>query len=179
MTSVSNATKIAALDNQGLASKVGYLEYGLVTDVDEDGFVRARLANGIETDWLSRQNNQPGFDGQYPLPGQTVLVGFIDGDAHNGYYTGVLNNQTNAIEGEGQRSDSVWLQARDTVDVRAENLVTVIVGTTRVDVSPGSVVVTVGGTIFEVADRVRINGQEVCVIGGVDSDGDIFVQSGQ
>jgi Type VI secretion system/phage-baseplate injector OB domain len=48
-----------------------------------------------ETDWLMALKVIPGFDPPIPPVGSSVIIGFINGDPHDGVYLGSTINRTN------------------------------------------------------------------------------------
>jgi len=81
-----------------------YLQLAMVTDNNDNDRetgrrrIKATTASKggkVSTDWLTRCLAAPTVDEEMPKIGQTVLIGYIDGNPHKGVYFGVLMNGTN------------------------------------------------------------------------------------
>lgn len=139
--------------NQGLQGRVQGIQYGIVADTrDPLGFGRIQCFDAAKggksvTDWLFRVLPFPGFSPPLPLVGDTVLMGFIDGDPHKGIYFGSLQNQLNPVVNSG-----------DDLVITLGNLVLTITPQGAISISG--------------ATSVTINDKEVLTIGSVDTRGD-------
>lgn len=145
--------------NRSLQGRVQGIQYGIVASVDDPlGLGRIQCLDAAKggkslTDWLHRVLPFPGYSAPLPQPGQTVLIGYIDGDPHQGIYWGVLQNLVNPVINQG------------------DNLV-ITVGSVTLQISPD------GSVDLSGVDRVTINGKQVTTLGAKDSDGDTLVQKG-
>ena len=95
-----NANHVA----QNLSHLIGQevnAQLGIVTNRDDPqalGRIKATIASQggrTETDWLFRNLHSPLSSPPVPNIGDTVLIGYLDGDSHKGFYYGVLTNNLN------------------------------------------------------------------------------------
>ena len=153
--------------NQGLQGRVQGIQYGIVTTTEDPlatgriQCIEASKGSKSTTDWLVRVLPFPGFSPPLPLKGDTILIGYIDGNPHQGVYFGSLQNLINPVVNQG------------------DDLV-IFVGGTRVAIAPDGSINIQTDTInvqsatvaFTGASSVTINGKEVLTIGSVDTRGD-------
>lgn len=100
---LAQSIKTNQIANESMG-RIWALQLGVVADnVDPEparGLRRIRVTTGpkgglLTTDWLMRLALVPGFDPPVPAIGDSVVVGFFDGDPHDGFYLGSLHNATN------------------------------------------------------------------------------------
>lgn len=83
------------------------LQFGIVTNTDDPLKIRRikctiESKGGLtETDWLMALKVIPNYDPPIPPIGSSVILGFIDGNPHDGVYLGSTINQTNTQD-DGQ-----------------------------------------------------------------------------
>jgi hypothetical protein len=145
--------------NQGLQGRVQGIQYGIVATTEDplrlgriQCFDAAKGGKSI-TDWLFRVLPFPGFSPPLPLPGDTVLIGYIDGNPHEGVYFGSLQNAINPVVNKG-------------------NDLVITLGALTMTISPDGSLAIAGAT------SVTINDKEVLTVGSVDDDGDISQSKG-
>ena len=127
----------------------------------------ASLGGRSQTDWLDRLI--PGPMMAYPVPtiGDTVVVGFYDGDSHQGFYVGIVQNILNPA---GQQ-DSHYLKVGDALVQVTPTAISLALGNASIVLQNGTI------TISGVTD-VKINNKSVAVVGALDDDGDTLVNKG-
>ncbi len=160
--------------NQDLQGRVQGISYGIVaTTEDPMGLGRIQCLDAAKggkstTDWLFRVLPFSGFSPPLPIVGDTILMGFIDGNPHQGIYFGSLQNIRNPAVNSG--ADLVF-----------------IIGETKVQVTPDGQVVISGATKVQIkslqvefleATSVTINGSQVATVGAMDTDGESLVTKG-
>lgn len=100
---LAQSMKTNQIANESLG-RIWGMQMGVVADnLDPEpsrGLRRIRVTTGpkgglLTTDWLMRLALVPGFDPPVPAIGDSVVVGFFDGDPHDGFYLGSLHNATN------------------------------------------------------------------------------------
>lgn len=102
---------VVALDLEGRSLT---LNFASVTDnLDPKNLRRLKVtteadAGLIETDWLMHLNPYPGIDAPLPVIGSSVVVGFFDGDPHDGLWLGPVHNDTNAVHPKGSITQDKW-----------------------------------------------------------------------
>lgn len=152
--------KASVTSNQlaDLAGRVIGLALGIVsTNSDPDSLARIKVwepSKGAkaETDWLYRVQPMSYISTPVPMVGQTVALGFIDGNPHQGVYLGTLQNFTNNVLGNPDQ-------------------LVLMVGDTKLVISAGSIAIT-GVT------SISINGKEVATLGARDSRNDSLITKG-
>lgn len=142
---------------QELAGKSLGLLAGPVTDNDDpsgQGRVKVALPGKggySETDWLFRVVPFSGLSTPVPLVGDTVLVGYLDGDSHKGIYLGSVQNVLNPAAGAKELH--------------------ITLGDMEISIRNGVISIT-GVRSF------TLEGKEVAVVTAPDSRGDRLVQRG-
>lgn len=128
------------------------LQLGIVLDNEDPanyGRVKATVASlgaKFVTDWLLRL--VPGPTGSNPVPsiGDTIVIGYLDGDPHQGVYLGVVQNELNPV-----------LAGTDSLAV--------VVGTSTILATPDTIQLSVGDTVLEINEEgVTVNGEDVVTI---------------
>lgn len=144
---------LKAQENQG---RVQGLQYAVVADTEDPlGIGRVQCYDvtkgGAITDWLIRI--VPAYGISLPLPpkGATVLIGYMDGNPHQGVYFGTL---TNLVNPQGSPESII-----------------INIGNTGIEIYPGGINIT-GVT------SVSINGKQVATIDAVDDNGDLLTSKG-
>lgn len=144
----------------------------VVNNLDPLGLGRVKvttssLGGRSQTDWLDRLI--PGPMMAYPVPsvGDTVVVGFYDGDSHQGFYIGIVQNILNPA---GQ-PDSHYLKIGDSLVQVTPQAISFAVG-------QSTMVLTDGDLAIAGVTNVTINGKPVTTLTAVDSDGDTLVTKG-
>ncbi len=160
--------------NQGLQGRVQGLAYGIVSVTDDPlGLGRIQCLDASKggrsnTNWLYRSLPFSSFSPPLPLAGETVLMGFIDGDPHQGVYFGSMQNLRNPVINSGD--DLVIKVGSVIVTVKPEGNME-ITGVTGLTMAAESVE-------FTQATSVTINGSQVCTVGAMDSRNDTLVTKG-
>lgn len=117
-----------------LLQRVLAVEKGIVTDNKDPlamGRVKATLSElgaKTETDWLYRLIPSPLISFPVPQVGDTIAVGYFDGDPHKGFYLGLLQNNLNPA---ASPDSFVFLD-----------------GISSLTVTPSSITLTVGGNSY-------------------------------
>lgn len=171
---VLNQAEQIAQYTKDLRGKSYGLSLAIVADVDDPvqlGRIRVFLPSkgtSSTSDWLQRITPSPKLSAPLLSVGDTVVVGFFDGDTHQGCYLGVLNNVVNPVAAS---SDSLVVVVKDSALL----------------VQPNSISLTVGGSTFVLSDGAisvsgvssfQVNGKEVATVGAKDSRGDTIVSRG-
>lgn len=154
--------------NQGLQGRVQGIQYGIVSDTKDPlrlGRIQvfdAAKGGKSTTDWLIRVLPFPGFSPPLPLVGDTVLIGYIDGNPHDGIYFGSLQNAINPVINQGDDLVIQVGQVKVTIKPSGE---LALEGVTTLNTSVDTVA-------FTDVSSFTINGKEVLTIGSVDTRGD-------
>lgn len=160
--------------SQESQGRVHGITYGVVSSIDDPltlGRIQcldASKGGKSATDWLFRVLPFPGFSPPLPQLGDTILVGYIDGDPHNGVYFGSLQNTRNPVINTGD--DLVIKVGVVTVKIKPSGVVS-LDGVTELNIS--SPVVK-----FSNAQSITINNKEVLTLGSVDTAGKTNVSKG-
>ena len=165
----------------------GGLTLGIVTNNDDpENLRRVRAITGykgqsIETDWLFRVCAFTDEDAPLPRVGQTIVVGFIDGNPHDGIYFGVLNNAVMPpLDKDSPRDDHTTTTKTDgnrTLNVTGN--ISMDSGKTIEITSEDEINLTVGSTTLRVSSNgVSINGKDVTVLGAKDDASDKLITRG-
>lgn len=157
-----------------LMGRVLGLQYAVVANnSDPEGLHRVQVlepAKGARStsDWLYRLSPMSGIHLVLPQVGSTVLVGYIDGDPHNGCYLGSLVNQLNPPSHQGDR---VHLMLGSSVVEVTSNTIKLSIGSTTLELSDGSLSINglTNGTI---------NGKQIVTIDALDDRGHRIVNKG-
>ena len=141
-----------------LADRALGLSLAIVADTNDPmllGRIQVSLpekAGRYQSDWLYRLVPWSGSSPQVPQVGETVVIGFLDGNKHKGVYLGILQNLLNPAS-----ANDVWTAtfagANITIDAQ------------------GAIAIT-GAT------SVTINGLEVATVTAKDSRNDTLVNKG-
>lgn len=149
----------------------------------------ARSDELVETDWLWRVALLPGYDPPLPAVGSSVIVGFLNGDPHDGVYFGPIHNQTNLpIEQETPTLDSAQEVTGHSTS-RTDRNYTLSVGQAITFQTDAGVSITVteagivkisgAGQVQVQAEQINLvcnkltrNSIDVALLGAIDSSGD-------
>jgi phage baseplate assembly protein gpV len=148
-----------------------------------------------ESDWIMRLVPWQGLSVPMPKPGDTVLVGFSDGDPHSyGFYLGIPNNLLNPAYKDGtvwryDFSDHIFIELSKESIKFVAFACSITLDKERVDITapmltfnnnPQTKMVLSGDNInFDCPGKVQAKSKEVGVLGAKDTRNDILVESGQ
>lgn len=148
------------------------LHAGMVEVVGDPLFrVKASLpSKGAKTltDWLLRVLPFPGLCVPDLQKGDTVIIGFIDGDPHSGFYLGVPLNMVN--QPDSRRDRLTYRLGNSVITVEPQQIV--------LQQGASTFVLTDKGLAINGVDSVTINGRQVATLGATDTDGDRLVSKG-
>lgn len=142
------------------------------------GRIKAAIANHggrSESDWLSRAIPFPGASFPVPKLNDTVCIIYKDGDPHQGFYLGVVQNLINPA---GDIDSLILDIPKDTIASSQENL-TVIAGES-ISFICGNVQIKIQNGTIDItgASSVTINGKEIATIGAKDTRNDTLITKG-
>ena len=147
-----------------LASRAYGLQLAVVVSTDDpmsQGRVQVALPDKggrYTSDWLWRLTGWSGSSPQVPNLGDTVVVGFLNGDKHQGVYLGVLQNLVNPAT-----SNDTW---------------TFSIGSTTLTIDSDGVTIDSPKVTLTSQTSVSIEGKEVATLGAKDTRNDTLVTRG-
>lgn len=160
--------------NQGLSGRVQGVQYGIVaTNNDPMRLGRIQVFDASKggksvSDWLIRILPFSGFSPPLPAIAETVLIGYVDGDPHNGVYFGNLQNAINPPINTGD--DLVVQVGQVSLTIKPDGTVA-LTGVKSLSLDGGDFLMTN-------MENVKINGKSVLTIGSEDDDGDNNITKG-
>jgi Type VI secretion system/phage-baseplate injector OB domain len=121
-------SKQASKQASDLNGRSPFTQFGIVTNnEDPTGKRRVRVTlqskgGQTETDWLYRVLDCPYDDPPLPRLGQTVMVGFIEGDPHSGVYGGIITNEPNPErkKEDAEKDDWRWVEGDKKLEVQGK-----------------------------------------------------------
>lgn len=169
LVAARNATQV--LDD--LKGRILSIKYAVVYSVDDPmklhriQVLEPEKGGKTPSNWLMRLTLYSGLSLPIPKPGDTALIGYINGDSHQGVYFGIVSNQVNPPVGDGSN-------------------IVLTCGNINITVSPnGNIVINgfsqlqlQGDTIALQASQVTINGNDVTTVGAKDNRNDVLVTKG-
>lgn len=164
----------AELTSSDLVGKSYGLTLGVVVDVADPykiGRVKALTANkGLKTttDWLSRLTASSKISVPLVALGDTIVIGYFNGDPNQGVYLGVLNNMVAPVP---EASSNLSMYPATPVVISSQSSITLNVGNSVLELKDGSLNIT-GVT------SVKINGKQVATVGAKDNEGDTIISKG-
>jgi hypothetical protein len=148
------------------------LQKGSVVDVSdplESGAIRVLLPSkpGYPSGWLKRLVPWHGLSVPAPVIGDTVLVGFVDGDQHDGFYLGIIQNQINPAD-----DPENWVyKLGDKVSVKlTPEDITFTLDSLNLKLD------TLGNVELTGVSSFKLNGKEVAVVGAGVSSGQVVTR---
>lgn len=142
------------------------LQLGIVLDNEDPsnyGRVKATVASlgaKFVTDWLLRLVPLPSASNPVPNIGDTIVIGYLDGDPHQGVYLGVVQNALNPV-----------LAGADSLAL--------VVGNSQISVMPDTIQLAVEDMVLTISNTgVTLNGQDLVTIGARDTRNDTIVTRG-
>lgn len=196
-TSLFEAMTAATASQTELAATRGKsmsLAFGIVTNTgDPEGRRRIKVITdgSTETAWLQSVRTHPGLDSPIPKVGDTVVVGYCDGDPHTGgIYFGTTHNDVvkpldkgDIDKDYGEQIPGDYVLKVDGL-IRLENKAGASIELTK----QGEIVlrdkrgnkVTLSSWFGDVdfSGAVTIQGQDVTTLGAVDNRGHVLVTKG-
>jgi hypothetical protein len=163
-------------------------QFGIVAD-NKDPLKLGRLqvydqAKGgkYKSSWLFRALPFTSFTPPVPKVGDLVCFGYIDGNPHQGCYSGVIVNNINAAVG-GDNDFTIVLGGAKVVitstgSVSVTNAKEVTVEATTVNIKASGSLNLEASTISMTAGTATLAGKDIAVKGAVDSRGDSLVTKG-
>lgn len=165
----------AGLVVSDMLGRVSALKWAIVSD-NQDPMQLGRIqvlepAKGAKSasDWLICITPYSGLTLPVPKPNDTVLVGYIDDDAHKGVYFGCLTNQINPPQTQDITA-LVLTVGKLTIELTPEGTLT-IQGVTNLSIDGQNVSLTN-------VSSFTINGKSVATVGARDSRNDTLVTKG-
>lgn len=148
------------------------LQKGSVVDVSdplESGAIRVLLPSkpGYPSGWLKRLVPMHGLSVPAPEIGDTVLVGFVDGDQHDGFYLGIIQNQINPAD---DPKNWVYKIGDKVVVSFTPEDVTFTLDTLKLKLD------TLGNIELSGVSSFKLNGKEVAVVGAGVSSGQVVTK---
>lgn len=205
-----HAAYSASTQTLELAGRMLGLRWGIVTEVanDEDtiklGMVKVKLPHqpNSTSNWLMRIVPWQGMSPPMPVVGDTVLVGYDDGNPNGfGFYVGIPNNLLNPAYNDPkvwryQFSDDIYLEITSTyiklvafacivtidqyrIDFTAPQITWNSADITDTELMNNKMSMSGGNLDFNIPGKVKIHGKNIMVVGGKDSDNDTMTQDGQ
>lgn len=160
---------------QDLVGKVYGVQLAIVADTSDPlnlGRLRAMLApkggNSL-TDWLTRVMPWYGLSAPYLNLGDTILVAFVDGDPHKGYYLGVLQNIVNPAYDPDKL---LYTFGGSQLAIDSQGSLTFVTGGCKLNITK------TGSVSFTGVKNFTINGKQVATLGAKDTDQDTLVSKG-
>lgn len=182
---------------QAATGRINGISLGIVSRTDDPEKLQRVQVRDMskggesESDWLYRLLPYNQYTPPIPLVGDLVVLGYIDGNPHQGVYLGVIHNSKNTPLGELPDFDmaiggvSLTLTKAGKLTAR---------GLTAIDIEcTGAAKVQAGGAItlkapsitldspsinFTGSSDVSINGKQIATVGAPDNRGDVITSRG-
>lgn len=194
----------AAQATQELVGRMLGLRWAIVSEVATDpaqtalAMVKVKMPHqgaNSDSDWLMRVVPWQGLSVPMPVVGDTILVGFDDGNPNTtGFYLGIPNNLLNPAYKKPDVwrydfSDDIWLEvSKDTIKFTAfacsitiaKEFIDLTAPMITFNGNPATAMSMVGGNLnFSVPGKVKAKGKNIAVIGALDSRGDSITDDTQ